>query len=257
MDQATSGKVAIVTGGSGGIGIATGRALAADGHHVVLSDIGPDRGEGAAREIGGLFITADVTREADVADLVSTTLEQFGRLDVMVCNAGIIGPGGRITDIEDADWTNAIAVLLNSVFYGMKHAARAMQEAGRGGVLMATTSIAAHRTVGGHAYNAAKHALTGLIRSVATDLSPDGIRVNGVAPGHTLTPMSMQVYRDIDGARTRISQLNALGKVIEPEDIAAAFAFLASDAARYITGQEIVVDGGWLECMNRPAIFDR
>ncbi|MBM3594223.1 MAG: SDR family oxidoreductase [Alphaproteobacteria bacterium] len=256
MDQTTSGKVAIVTGGSGGIGIATGRALATGGYVVVLSDVSPDRGEGAAREIGGLFITADVTREADVADLVSTTLEQFGRLDVMVCNAGIIGPAGRITDIEDADWTNAIAVLLNSVFYGMKHAARAMQEAGRGGVLMATTSIAAHRTVGGHAYNAAKHALTGLIRSVATDLSPDGIRVNGVAPGHTLTPMSMQVYRDTDAARTRISQLNALGEVIEPEDIAAAFAFLASDAARYITGQEIVVDGGWLECMNRPAIFD-
>jgi NAD(P)-dependent dehydrogenase (short-subunit alcohol dehydrogenase family) len=257
MAQDTQGKVAIITGGSGGIGMATARALAARGWRLVLSDISEAKGAVLAEELGGLFRSADVTREAEIAALVEATLDHFGRLDAMVCNAGIIGPGGRITDIKDADWSHALAVLLNSVFYGMKHAGRAMQAAGRGGVLLVTTSIAAHRTVGGHAYNAAKHALTGLIRSAATDLSADGIRVNGVAPGHTLTPMSMQVYSDTDAARRRLSQLNALGNVIEPEDIAAAFAFLASDEARYITGQEIVVDGGWLECMNRPAIFDR
>jgi len=257
MAIGVGGKVAIVTGGSGGIGMATARALARDGFRVMLSDITAERGASLAKELGGDFRTADVANEADIEGLISDTIREFGRLDVMVNNAGIVGATGRITEIEAAEWSHSMAVLLDSVFLGMKYAGRVMQEAGRGGVLLATTSIAAHRTVGGHPYNAAKHALTGLIRSVATDLSVDGIRVNGVAPGFTMTPLSSQFHENDEKARARLSELNSLGQVIEPEDIAAAFAFLASDAARNITGQEIIVDGGWLECMNRPGVFNR
>lgn len=257
MNEDKSKKVAIVTGAAGGIGIATARCLARDGFAVILSDLVEGPAPGVAAEIGGLFQQADVSREAEVEALVELAMEKFGRLDAIVNNAGVPGAAGPITDIAAQDWSRSLAVLLDSVFFGMKHAARAMIAGGQGGAILATTSVASQRAVGGHAYNAAKHALLGLVRSVAADLAPRGIRVNGVAPGYVLTPMTQGLYGSEEAAREMLATRTALPTVLEPRDIAEAFAYLASDAARCITGQQIVVDGGYLECLYRSGVLDR
>ena len=250
-------KVAIVTGAAGGIGMATGRKLAQDGFRVILSDLHEGAAQEVADEIGGAFQQADVTSEDEVAALVDRTVTDFGRLDVIVNNAGQAGALGPIVDVTAEYWRRTMAVLLDGVFFGVKHAARAMIAGGRGGTILITTSISGQTAVGGHPYIAAKHALIGLTRSAANDLAPHGIRVNGVAPGYTLTPMTIDMFGSEDQARSVLGSRAPLGIVIEPRDIAEAFAFLAGDSGRAITGQQITVDAGFLECLNRSMTFER
>ncbi|MBV1918245.1 MAG: SDR family oxidoreductase [Sphingomonadaceae bacterium] len=257
MDKDHAAKVAIVTGAAGGIGIATAQRLARDGFRVVLSDIAEEPARQVADELGGIFQPADVTNESDVAALVDCAISKFGRLDVMINNAGQAGAVGHITDITAENWSRTIAIILDSVFYGIKHAARAMIAGGRSGSILSTTSISAQRAVGGHPYIAAKHALIGLTRSAANDLAPHGIRVNGVAPGYVLTPMTVDMFGGEEAARDVLAGRSALPSIIEPGDIADAFGFLASDGARAITGQQLTVDAGFLECLNRSMSFDR
>ena len=256
MKDQENTQVAIVTGAAGGIGRATARKLAADGFRVVASDLTDEHTRALADELGGLAHAADVTNEDAIASLVNTAVETYGRLDVMVNNAGQPGAAGSITNVRAEDWSRSIAVLLDSVFYGMKHAAKAMIEAGQGGAILSTTSIAGQRAVGGHPYNAAKHALVGLTRSAAADLAPHGIRVNGVAPGYVLTPMTSGIFGSEQETREKLAERSALPGLLEPDDIANAFAFLAGNGARNITGQQITVDGGFLECLNRSEILD-
>ncbi len=250
-------KVAIVTGAAGGIGMATGRKLAQDGFRVILSDLHEGEVSQVADEIGGLFQQADVTNEEQVAALVHRAVKDLGRLDAIVNNAGQAGALGSIVDVTAEYWRRTMAVLLDGVFYGVKHAARAMIAGGRGGSILITTSISGQRAVGGHPYIAAKHAVIGLTRSAANDLAPHGIRVNGVAPGYTLTPMTIDMFGSEDQARSVLGGRAPLGIVIEPRDIAEAFSFLAGDSGRAITGQQITVDAGFLECLNRSMSFDR
>ncbi len=243
-----SGKTALITGAASGIGEATARRFAAEGAKVLIADIQMDKGKALAAELpGALFLRVDVTKEEDVAAAVALAKDRFGRLDCMINNAGLVGAVGSIRDIAGEDWQATLAVLLNSVFYGMKHAARLMVEQ-RDGCILSTSSVAGIAAMGPHAYSTAKHAVVGLTRSVASELAQFGVRVNVVAPGTVPTNMTGSVFGSLDAARDRAAQKSPLGRSIEPDDIAGGFLYLASDDARNQTGQVLVIDGGLTAC---------
>jgi NAD(P)-dependent dehydrogenase (short-subunit alcohol dehydrogenase family) len=245
-----SGKVAVVTGAASGMGKATSILFAREGAHVVLADLNAAGGEEAVRlasEAGSrcVFQRTDVSSEPDVAALVARALAEFGGLDVMFNNAGIGGAIGPLEGIAVEDWDRTQAVCLRGVFLGIKHAAAPMRERG-GGSIISTASIAG---IGGypslHAYCAAKAGVVNLSRSASIELAADHIRVNAIAPGGVSTPIlgggSNYNKEATDAALAKAQPLPIAG---QPEDIAQAALFLASDASRFITGHTLVVDGG-------------
>lgn len=246
-----NGDVAVVTGAASGIGAATARLLADRGWRVVCADVQAERVEEVAWRIGpqARALRVDVAREEDVAAAVDLAVEAFGRLDLMFANAGVFGAYGPIhtadMDAVDATW----AIDLRGVFLSMKHAARVMRPR-QSGVIIATTSPAAVAGgVGNHAYSAAKAGILGLMRSVAGELRPHGIRVNAIMPGPTATPMNADLATGDATAVERTAELlKARTDGKRPafaEDIAEAVAFLASPAAEMITAHTLVVDGGF------------
>jgi NAD(P)-dependent dehydrogenase (short-subunit alcohol dehydrogenase family) len=256
-ERAMQGKVVVITGAGGGLGQAAARRFAADGARLVLSDLRDDRAGPLAGELGGRFVAADVTREEQVAALVDAAVATFGRIDVMLNNAGQVGAVGPIATTDGARWSRTIAVLLDSVFYGMKHAARAMIATGEGGVILSTTSVAGIAALGPHAYTAAKHGVVGLTLSVAAELAAHRIRVNAVAPGNVPTGMTAAVYGGEDRMRAAAIARNPLGTVVEADEIAAAFAYLAGPSGRNVTGQVLTVDAGLAACPLPASYYDR
>ncbi|HUG95614.1 MAG TPA: SDR family oxidoreductase [Pleomorphomonadaceae bacterium] len=239
--------MALVTGAASGIGAASARALAALGVRVVIADIQVAKGEGLAKELGdsASFFRTDVTVEADVAGAVDHAVSRFGGLDLMVNNAGVVGAVGSIRETTLADWNATIAVLLGSAFLGVKHAARVMVPRGRGSIINIASVAGVVGGLGPHAYTAAKHGVIGLTRSASSELAASGVRVNAIAPGAVVTPMTAQLTDgDVDEARRRISQMAPSGAAIEADDIAQGVLYLASDAARHVTGHTLVIDSG-------------
>ena len=250
MTGRLDGKVAVITGAASGIGAGTARRFVEEGASVVLADLQVDAGSDLATSLGDAarFIRVDVSKEDEVAAAVDLAVETFGRLDCMFNNAGILGAVGPIAETDAAAWDRTVAVLLRSVFLGMKHAARLMIR-NRSGVILSTASTAGVTGgLGPHAYTACKSAIIGLTRSVAAELGPLGIRVNAIAPGNTVTAMTAAVYTgdatDLEGAADRIRAGSGLAIAGEPVDIANAALYLAGDEARYITGHCLVVDAG-------------
>jgi NAD(P)-dependent dehydrogenase (short-subunit alcohol dehydrogenase family) len=245
--------VTVVTGGASGMGEATVRLLAARGQSVVFGDIQDDRGQSLAAELGAevAYLHTDVTQEEQVARLVDHAAATFGPLTGMVNNAGIIGVVGPIDTISVEDWDATVTMLLRSVFLGVKHAARLMKPQRRGAIVN-TSSIAALRGgIGAHAYAAAKAGVTSLTLNVAAELGSFGIRVNAVAPGRTATPMVADTWagdhEDIEAAKVAILGESPIAdRVCSAEDIAEAYAWLLSDAAGYVSGQVLCVDGGFI-----------
>ena len=246
-----AGKVAVVTGGASGMGRATVMRFLADGAKVMVADLNEANGnetlaiakaQGHGDDIA--FVRCDVASEADVAAMMTETVRRFGRLDIAYLNAGVGGAFGPIAETDVADWDYTFAVLVRSVFLGMKHASGAMRKLGDGGVILVTASIAG--MVGGagsHAYSAAKAAVISLIENVAAELGPHRIRVVGIAPGVISTPLLHRGKPEKYEAQFRRQPWPDRG---EPEVIADVAAFLASDEARFITGETIKVDGGLL-----------
>jgi NAD(P)-dependent dehydrogenase (short-subunit alcohol dehydrogenase family) len=243
------GSVAMITGGASGMGRATVERFLAEGASVVIADINADNGEAKVGELAPAhgdrvrFVRTDVAEEADVAAVVAEALDTFGRLDIVFNNAGIGGAFGPITEVEVSEWDYTFAVLCRSVFLGIKHGARAMLGGGHGGSIISTASVAGLSGGSGpHAYSAAKAAVINLTRAAAIELAPHGIRVNAVCPGVILTPLagpvdSPTVVERLDGAQPWPSHGTGA-------DIAGAALFLASEDARFVTGEAIVVDGG-------------
>ena len=245
------GRVAVVTGGASGIGAGTVRRLVRDGACVVLADIQGDAAELLAKDIGpkARAVRADVSSEADVAAAVDLAVSEFGRVDVMFANAGVFGAYGPIHTADmaavDATW----AIDLRGVFLCMKHAARIMRPQGSGVIIATTSPAAVMGGVGNHAYSAAKAGIIGLMRSVAAELRPHGIRVNAVMPGAIVSAMTADLVLGNATALDKVSELMARDAAGHrpglPEDLAAAVSYLASDDAAFVTGHTLTVDGGY------------
>ncbi|MEV5651925.1 glucose 1-dehydrogenase [Nocardia sp. NPDC052254] len=249
-----NGKVAVVTGGASGIGAATCALLARCGARVVVTDVDDARGAAVAANLGeqGIYLHADVTREHDMAAAIRTAAERFGRLDAMVNNAGRVGTWTYLEDITLDEWDATFAVLARSAFLGTKHAARLMREQGSGAIVN-ISSVAALRTgFGPHPYGAAKAAILALTRSAARELAQFGVRVNAVTPGGVATRIQGHgaglegeaLDASVDATRRGLRTFQPIARAGEGDDIAGAIGYLVSDAASFVTGQNIVVDGG-------------
>jgi NAD(P)-dependent dehydrogenase (short-subunit alcohol dehydrogenase family) len=251
MTGRVSGKVVVVTGAASGLGEATARLMYAEGAGVLLTDIQDARGQRIADELGdrSRYLHCDVAAEPDVANAVDTAVREFGRLDCMFNNAGIVGTHGGIDEIPIEEYEFTMTVLLRSVFLGMKHAARVMKPQ-HSGVILSTTSIGALQGgLGPHVYGAAKAAVIALTRNVAAELGAWSIRVNAIAPGKILTPMNATNLTGdpdaMDEAREAfVTRTPLRGRIGEAEDIAHAALWLASDDAGFVSGHTLVVDGG-------------
>lgn len=250
MSGRLDGKVAVITGGASGIGAGTTQRFVEEGARVVIADLQEDAGQALAADLGDAVrsIRCDVTDEADVAAAVDRAVTDFGQLDVMFNNAGIVGVIGPIADTPADAWDRTVAVLLRGVFLGSKHAARVMVPQGSGVIISTSSTAGILGGLGPHCYTACKHAVIGLTKSVASELASSGVRVNAISPGSTVTAMTSAVisgdHTATDKAAAQIAAGSALGIAGFPEDIANAAVYLASEEARYITGHTLVVDAG-------------
>jgi NAD(P)-dependent dehydrogenase (short-subunit alcohol dehydrogenase family) len=241
------GQVALVTGGGSGIGAAIAAAFVREGGAVLVGDLDP----GGAKSASGLprdrfaAVAADATKESDVERLVVTAADRFGPL---TCAFNVVG-GSRgmslIVDQDADDWNFTVGLSLTSSFLAIKHEARAMIDTGRGGSIVNISSVNAHiPSVQGSAYCSSKAGVTMLTQCAALEMARHNIRVNAVSPGLTLTPLTqplLDLPRVAEAYRDRIP----LGRPAEPAEIAAVSVFLASEDARYVSGTNVVVDGGW------------
>jgi NAD(P)-dependent dehydrogenase (short-subunit alcohol dehydrogenase family) len=243
---ALTGRIAVVTGGGSGIGRACALAFAQSGARVVVANRTLAKAEAVADEIaimGGaaLALDVDVSRAADVAWMITETVAHFGGMDILLNNAGV-SPSGRVTDITEVEWDECLNIDLKSVFLGAKYAIPQMQRRG-GGVILTTAGTFGLRPARGKAaYAAAKAGAINLTRALALDYAPDRIRANAICPGFVDTPLTAGVP-DAD-RDTFLGQYQPLPGVIQAEEVAALAVYLASDAARMITGQVFVIDGG-------------
>lgn len=236
-------KVVLVTGGASGIGLATCRAFAAEGAVVVIADVQDDAGARAAREISAagraVYKHLDVSSESEWEKVVGEVTREFGRLDVLVNNAGI-GDTGLIETTTKETWDRVIAVTQTSVFLGHKAAAAALKASGNGAVVNVSSMFG---LVGGFgsspAYHAAKGAVRLLTKSSALAWAKEGVRVNSIHPGFIETPILGETDRGMLAGTT------PMGRVGRPGEIAAGILFLASDEASFMTGAELVIDGGY------------
>ena len=244
------GKVAVITGAASGIGRGTAIRFAGEGAAVVLADLNVEGGEAAVRdckENGGraVFQKTDVSAEAEVKAAVARAVKEFGRLDIMFNNAGLGGAVGPIDETTVENWDKSLAVLLRSVFLGMKFAIPEMRKAG-GGSIISTASVAGLRGgAGPHAYSAAKAAVINLTRSVALEVGKDRIRVNCICPGGINTPLiNTRMPGGEAVAEQFLAMIQAIPRAGHPQDVAAMALFLASDDSEWVTGAAMVVDGG-------------
>ena len=247
--QRLNGRAALITGGASGIGAATARRLTAEGASVVITDIQDDAGERVAGEIradGGtaIFVHHDVADEGEWRAVHLAAEEAFDGLDILVNNAGI----GDLATIEDTaleDWARTIAIDQTSVFLGMKHAAPPLKASGHGSVINISSIFGISGGFGSSpAYHAAKGAIRTLTKNAALHWATDGIRVNSIHPGFIDTPLLDQT-RGTPFEQTMID-LTPMSRLGRPEEIAAGVAYLASDDASFVTGTELVIDGGFL-----------
>ncbi len=238
-----SGRIAIVTGGASGIGKATAELFAREGAKVVIGDLASSEGEKVAKEIGGTFVATDVREAKAVEKLVKTACDKHGALDIMFNNAGF-GVTAPLVETSDQLYLDTIKVDLDGVFWGLRYAGRVMVSQKRGAIVN-TASVAGIRgSVGLSAYNAAKHGVVGLTKAAALEFAPAGVRVNCVCPGVIDTPLVARAFGSSEEARERMHRAHPLGRMGLPIDIAKGVLFLASDDASFVTGHELVIDGG-------------
>ena len=249
--QPLQGAVAIVTGGASGIGRAIACRLARDGAGVAVLDLNGAGAEETVRQIGdaggaGLAVTADVSQAAAVQAAVARVRAELGEPAVLVSNAGI-ARAAPVAAIAEADWDRTMAINLKACYLLCRELAPGMAARTQGRIVAIASGTAVRVGPGNGAYGASKAGLIALIKALAGELAPDGVTANVVAPGITDTPMTRAIFGDAEALRRQASSgriANPMRVVIEPEDIAAAVAFLAGPEARYITGQTLHVNAG-------------
>jgi NAD(P)-dependent dehydrogenase (short-subunit alcohol dehydrogenase family) len=250
-DHDLSGRVAIVTGAAMGIGKACALALARSGASVVLVDIDVPAGEAARAEVAAagasaVFVRADVNSMADIEAAATAAVAEFGGIDILVNNAAR-AIGGKVDEIDEATWNEVISTNLTSVWRGMKACVPIMKQRGGGSIVSMSSVQSLTGFSGWAAYAAAKGGINSLTQQAALDLAPHKIRVNAVAPGTIMTPLNERVFRehpDPDALIRTWNEAHPLGRFGQPEEVAEAVLFLASDRASFITGTILRVDGG-------------
>ena len=243
-------KVALITGGSSGIGRAVALAWAREGAKVVVSDV--DRGGGGetveqVRAAGGeaIFIAADVSKPEDCEALARGAVEKFGRLDIACNNAGIGGPQAPTADYPLDGWAQVIGINLSGVFYGMKYQLPAMLKNGGGAIVNMASILGAVGFAGAPAYTAAKHGVVGLTQAAALEYSAQGVRINAVGPGFIHTPM-ISALEDNQAVNDMLVAAHPIGRLGRAEEVAELVLWLSSDKASFVTGAYYPVDGGYL-----------
>lgn len=242
-----SGKTAVVTGGSSGIGFAISRRLAEAGANVLIGSLAPEHSEqlmAAGHTVA--FEVTDVRRPQDIQRLADTAVQRFGGLDIWINNAGIY-PLKAIDDIDAAFWDDLNAINTRAVFLGAQAAQRQMRKQKSGGAIVNLSSICGHRPMTNHCtYDTSKGAVLAMTRSMAKDLSAFSIRVNSVSPGLTATPGNLDPELLEQHRQNNVLDNIALGRAAEPWEIADAVLYLVSPLSSYVTGTDLLVDGGWL-----------
>jgi NAD(P)-dependent dehydrogenase (short-subunit alcohol dehydrogenase family) len=240
------GKVALITGGATGIGRAIALRFADAGAHVIIADINEVDGQATAERARGLFVRCDTSRSEEVRAAVDRAVEQSGGLDVLVAAAAHLGGMHDAGEMPDAEWRDVLAVTLDGVFYAAKHAAQAMVRRG-GGSIVLISSVEGVTGASNHAaYVTGKSAIFGLTRSMAIDFGKRGIRVNAISPGIIDAGRpDIERFKQMPHMMTFWREMTVLDRLGRPEEVAAAALFLASDEASYVTGHNLVVDGGW------------
>jgi NAD(P)-dependent dehydrogenase (short-subunit alcohol dehydrogenase family) len=257
-----AGKVAVITGGASGIGKATALRFLSEGASVVALDLNQFNGESLldeSREAGFestlRFVAGDTSKEKEVASAIGEAVSHFGRLDILFNNAGVGGAFGPITDITEDAWDYTFAVNCRGIFFGIKHGARVMIAQGEGGSIINTASISALTGDSGtQAYSASKAAVVNLTKATAVELGRHRIRVNAICPGAILTPLLHRGRTKVDVARA-MDEVQPWPDHGEPEDVAGVAVFFASDDSKFVTGEDLLVDGGLLAA--GPRLNDR
>ncbi|CAI9268265.1 unnamed protein product [Lactuca saligna] len=244
------GKVALITGAASGIGECTAKLFAEHGAKVIIADIQDQLGQSVCEKIGtsnSIYVHCDVTNEEDIKNAVDTAVTTFGRLDIMFNNAGVVDPiNARIIDNEKTNFERVLNVNVTGVFLCMKHAARVMVPQ-RSGTIISSSSLSSHLGgIASHAYCCSKHAIAGLTKNLAVELGQFGIRVNCLSPYGIATPLTKKITGLEKEAFENAMNLtaNLKGVTLKTDDAAYAALFLVSDEAKYISGQNLLIDGG-------------
>jgi NAD(P)-dependent dehydrogenase (short-subunit alcohol dehydrogenase family) len=246
LTQRLKGKVAVITGGASGIGLATARRMAAEGAIVVIGDMNPESGEAAAAEVAGLFIKVNVTDEDEVNNLFDTAASKYGSVDIAFNNAGISPPDDdSIETTELPAWQKVQDVNLKSVYLCCRAALRHMTKQQSGSIINTASFVAVMGSATSQiSYTASKGGVLAMSRELGVQFARQGIRVNALCPGPVNTPLLQELFaKDQERAQRRLVHI-PLGRFAKPEELAAAVAFLASDDAGFITGATFLVDGG-------------
>lgn len=253
METKLQGKVVLVTGGSSGIGKATALAFAKEGARVVIADMAVAGAEETVETIKGgggeaLFVRTDVSEAADVQDMVHKTIQAYGRLDCAFNNAGISGSLFTPTaDYAEETWDKVIGINLKGVWLCMKYEIGRMLKQGSGAIVNTSSGAGlVGSRFAGSAYCASKHGILGLTKTAALEYARNGIRVNAVCPGTIRTPMGDDLLKDDPKREAQVADLLPIGRLGTPEEVAGVVIWLCSEAASFVTGHAIAVDGGYV-----------
>jgi NAD(P)-dependent dehydrogenase (short-subunit alcohol dehydrogenase family) len=258
MTAELEGKVGLVTGGTSGIGRETAILFAKAGANVVVAGRRELEGQESIELIraaggDGLFVKTDVSKTSEVEALIQKTVEKFGRLDIAFNNAGIEGVWAPIVRQSEEDWDRTISINLKGVWLSLKYEIRQMVKQGAGGAIVNMASITGLvGSVGAAAYSASKHGVIGLTQTAALENAKSGIRINAVCPGFTETPMADRIFR-VPSIRNYVLSCHPIGRLGKPTEIAEAVTWMCSDRASFMTGQSLVLDGGFLAGSNSPS----